>query len=107
MSSRAERRRALDAELAEISREEQREKRKARDVARAAARQWSFNETVLRTVLIIHALCESGYNYVLDVENEDRGMPGLEGFAFAGRHLRQLLPDRQQAQPAKEPWRIR
>ncbi|MBD05370.1 MAG: sugar phosphate isomerase/epimerase [Candidatus Latescibacterota bacterium] len=56
---------------------------------------------------IIHALGESGYNYVLDVENEDRGMPGLEGFAFAGRHLRQLLPDRQQAQPAKEPWRIR
>ncbi|MBT4097172.1 MAG: sugar phosphate isomerase/epimerase [Gemmatimonadetes bacterium] len=56
---------------------------------------------------IIHALGESGYDYVLDVENEDRGMPGLEGFAFAGRHLRQLLPDRQQVQPAKEPWRIR
>lgn len=56
---------------------------------------------------IIHALSESGYNYVLDVENEDRGMPGLEGFAFAGRHLRQLLPDRQQAQPAQQAWHIR
>ncbi|MDA0336724.1 MAG: hypothetical protein O2782_16290 [bacterium] len=56
---------------------------------------------------MINALSESGYNYVLDVENEDRGMPGLAGFAYAGRHLRQLLPDRQQFQPAKDTWRIR
>ena len=56
---------------------------------------------------VIHALSESGYNYVLDVENEDRGMPGLAGFAYGGRHLRQLLPDASQFQPAKDAWRIR
>ena len=46
-------------------------------------------------------------HYVLDVENEDRGMPGLAGFAYGGRHLRQLLPDAEQFQPAKDAWRIR
>jgi len=43
---------------------------------------------------IIGALLESGYDYVLCVENEDRGMPGLEGFAYGCRHLRQFLPPR-------------
>ena len=41
---------------------------------------------------IIGALIESGYDYVLCVENEDRGAPGLEGFAIGCRHLRQFLP---------------
>lgn len=41
---------------------------------------------------IIGALLESGYDYVLCVENEDRGAPGLEGFAIGCRHLRQFLP---------------
>jgi len=41
---------------------------------------------------IIGALTESGYDYVLCVENEDRGLPGLPGFAFGGRYLRQFLP---------------
>lgn len=40
---------------------------------------------------IIGALLESGYDYVLCVENEDRGMPGLAGFALGCRHLRQFL----------------
>ena len=48
--SRAVQRRALKAELAEMKRKEQREKRKPRDAARAAARQLSF--------VIIYALCE-------------------------------------------------
>ena len=43
---------------------------------------------------IIGALTESGYDYVLCVENEDRGLPGLEGFAYGARHLRQFLPAR-------------
>ena len=42
---------------------------------------------------IIGALMESGYDYVLCVENEDRGAPGLEGFAIGCRHLRQFLPN--------------
>lgn len=42
---------------------------------------------------IIGALLESGYDYVLCVENEDRGAPGLEGFAIGCRHLRQFLPN--------------
>ena len=41
---------------------------------------------------LIGALQESGYDYVLCVENEDRGMPGLEGFAFGGKYLRSWLP---------------
>lgn len=41
---------------------------------------------------VIGALLESGYDYVLCVENEDRGMPGLEGLAFGNRHLRRFLP---------------
>lgn len=41
---------------------------------------------------IIGALLESGYDYVLCVENEDHGMPGLAGFSLGGRHLRQFLP---------------
>ncbi len=40
---------------------------------------------------IIGALQESGYDYVLCVENEDRGAPGLDGFAIGCRHLRQFL----------------
>lgn len=41
---------------------------------------------------VIGALGESGYTYVLCIENEDRGIPGLEGFALGCRHLRQFLP---------------
>ncbi len=41
---------------------------------------------------VIGSLLESGYDYVLCVENEDRGMPGLEGIAYGCRHLRQFLP---------------
>jgi sugar phosphate isomerase/epimerase len=41
---------------------------------------------------VIGALLESGYDYVLCVENEDRGMPGLAGFALGCRHLRGFLP---------------
>jgi sugar phosphate isomerase/epimerase len=41
---------------------------------------------------IIGSLLESGYDYALCVENEDRGMPGLDGFALGCRHLRQFLP---------------
>ena len=41
---------------------------------------------------VIGALVESGYDYVLCVENEDRGIPGLAGVAVGGRHLRQFLP---------------
>ena len=82
MSGGAVRRRALEAELAEISREQQREKRKARDAARAAARQWSFNETVLRTVLIIHALCEGvamhGAKYLASVGVQHKWKPKTE-----------------------------
>jgi len=44
---------------------------------------------------IVGALLESGYDYVLDVENEDRGCPGLEGFDVGRRHLAQLLPRRR------------
>ncbi len=40
---------------------------------------------------IIGALGEAGYDHVLCVENEDRGAPGLEGFAIACRHLRPLI----------------
>lgn len=43
---------------------------------------------------ITGALLESGYDYVMCVENEDRGMPGLAGFALGGRHLRQFLPQK-------------
>lgn len=44
---------------------------------------------------IIGALWESGYDYVLCVENEDRGFPGLEGFAYGCKHLRGLLPPKE------------
>ena len=40
---------------------------------------------------LINTLLESGYDYVLCVENEDREMPGLDGFAYGCRHLRQFL----------------
>jgi sugar phosphate isomerase/epimerase len=43
---------------------------------------------------IIGALNESGYDYVLCVENEDRGVPGLEGFDIGRRHLAQFLPQK-------------
>jgi sugar phosphate isomerase/epimerase len=41
---------------------------------------------------MVGALVESGYDYVLCVENEDRGMPGLEGFAYGCQHLRGAMP---------------
>ncbi len=53
------------------------------------------------------ALIESGYDYVLCVENEDRGMPGLEGLAYGGRHLRRVLPSREGHEAPKTPWLIR
>jgi sugar phosphate isomerase/epimerase len=51
---------------------------------------------------LIGALVESGYDYVLCVENEDRGLPGLEGFAYGCRHLRQFLPPRGRQQERPE-----
>ena len=56
---------------------------------------------------VVGALVESGYDYVLCVENEDRGMPGLEGFAYGCRHLRQFLPPRgvRYELPGQQ-WRI-
>ena len=42
----------------------------------------------------IGALLESGYDYVLCIENEDRGIPGLAGIALGCRHLRRFLPRR-------------
>ncbi|MFH1571838.1 MAG: sugar phosphate isomerase/epimerase, partial [Gemmatimonadota bacterium] len=53
------------------------------------------------------ALIESGYDYVMCVENEDRGLPGLEGFAYGCRHLRQVLPKKGEYEAPKLPWRIR
>ena len=61
-------------------------------VSRAGARQLDWGT-------VVGALVESGYDYVLCVENEDRGMPGLGRvrlrlsassavFAAAGRALR-------------------
>jgi len=41
---------------------------------------------------IIGALLESGYDHVLCIENEDRGIPGLAGFSLGCRYLRQFLP---------------
>ena len=52
------------------------------------------------------ALMESGYDYVLCV-NEDRGMPGLEGFAYGCRHLRRILPSREGHEAPSAPWLIR
>ncbi|MBI2941056.1 MAG: sugar phosphate isomerase/epimerase [Chloroflexi bacterium] len=40
---------------------------------------------------IVGALRYAGYDYVLDVENEDRECPGLDGFAVGGRHLAQFI----------------
>jgi sugar phosphate isomerase/epimerase len=56
---------------------------------------------------IIGALLEAGYDYVLCVENEDRGMPGLAGFALGGRHLRQFLPKRGEAYDPATLWKVR
>ena len=56
---------------------------------------------------IIGALQESGYDYVLCVENEDRGIPGLPGFALGGRHLRQFLPRRGEDYPPAGIWKVR
>ena len=56
---------------------------------------------------IIGALLESGYDYVLCVENEDRGMPGLAGFALGGRHLRQFLPKRGEPYDPAGMWKIK
>jgi len=53
------------------------------------------------------ALIESGYDYVMCVENEDRGMPGLEGFAYGCRHLRQVLPRKGEYQAPAGPWKVR
>lgn len=41
---------------------------------------------------IIGALNYAGYHYVLDVENEDRELPGPEGIALGRRHLAQFVP---------------
>lgn len=41
---------------------------------------------------IIGALSYAGYDYVLDVENEDRDLPGPEGLEVGRRHLAQFLP---------------
>lgn len=46
---------------------------------------------------VIGALLDAGYDYTLCVENEDRSMPGLPGFALGCRHLRQFLPRRGEA----------
>jgi len=56
---------------------------------------------------VIGALLESGYDYVLCVENEDRGMPGLPGFALGCRHLRQFLPRKgeEYSRPG-EHWKV-
>ena len=55
---------------------------------------------------LIGALVESGYDYVLCVENEDRGMSGLEGFAYGCRHLRQCLPSREaEVAPPGQYWK--
>jgi sugar phosphate isomerase/epimerase len=56
---------------------------------------------------IIGALLESGYDYVLCVENEDRGMPGLAGFALGGRHLRQFLPKRGEPYTPAGMWNVK
>ncbi|HEX5414487.1 MAG TPA: sugar phosphate isomerase/epimerase [Chloroflexota bacterium] len=41
---------------------------------------------------IIGALNYAGYQYVLDVENEDRELPGPEGIALGRRYLSQFVP---------------
>lgn len=41
---------------------------------------------------IIGALNYAGYHYVLDVENEDRELPGPEGIALGRRYLAQFVP---------------
>jgi sugar phosphate isomerase/epimerase len=46
---------------------------------------------------IVGALVEAGYDGPLCVENEDRALPGLAGFAYGGRYLRQFLPPREGA----------
>ncbi len=56
---------------------------------------------------LMGAMVEAGYDYVMCVENEDRGMPGLEGFAYGCRHLRQCLPAKGQYPPASGHWVIR
>ncbi len=56
---------------------------------------------------IIGALLESGYDYVLCVENEDRGIPGREGLALGGRHLRQFLPKRGETYQQAGIWKVR
>ena len=56
---------------------------------------------------IIGALLESGYDYALCVENEDRGMPGLAGLALGCRHLRQFLPRRGEPHETVGMWRVR
>ncbi len=52
---------------------------------------------------IIGALNESGYDYVLCVENEDRGIPGVEGFDIGRRHLAQFLPCKDGVTGARPP----
>ena len=53
------------------------------------------------------ALIESGYDYVMCVENEDRGMPGLDGLAYGCRHLRQVLPRKGEYEAPRGPWKVR
>ncbi|MGH2461350.1 MAG: sugar phosphate isomerase/epimerase family protein [Chloroflexota bacterium] len=52
---------------------------------------------------IIGALSECGYDYVMCVENEDRGVPGLEGFDIGRRHLAQFLPDKRKRWSGRQP----
>jgi sugar phosphate isomerase/epimerase len=52
---------------------------------------------------IIGALYECGYDYVLCVENEDRGCPGLEGFDIGRRHLAQFLPGKDTWEGGRPP----
>ena len=57
-------------------------------------------------VKTIGALVDSGYDYVLCVENEDRGMPGLDGFAWGAKFLRGILPKKGEYQLPKEMWKV-
>lgn len=52
---------------------------------------------------IIGALAECGYDYVLCVENEDRGIPSLEGFDIGRRHLAQFLPGKDRWEGPRPP----
>jgi len=61
----------------------------------------------LNWIKVIGALVDSGYDYVLCVENEDRGMPGLEGFAWGCQFLRGILAKKGEYNLPTEAWEIR